>query len=99
MGRLLTGSINLTKIDKTKIQTTNKFGEPFKDGAKYLNISVWVEDEHQVDQYGNIASISTGTSADDRKYIGNLKEFKKAEPAQIVDLPVVPAGNTDDLPF
>jgi hypothetical protein len=86
------------KIDKSKIQMTNKFGEPFKDGAKYLNISVWVEDENQVDQYGNIASISTGTSAEDRKYIGNLKEFKKAE-ATTTDMPVVPPAADDDLPF
>jgi hypothetical protein len=95
MGRLLTGSIDLTKIDKSKIQTTDKFGQPFKSGAKYLNISVWVEEPNQPDQYGNIASISTGTSSEDRKYIGNLKEFPKKD-----DNPAVPAPAAEEyLPW
>lgn len=97
MGRLLTGSIDLMKIDKALIQTTNKKGQPFNNGAKYLNISVWVEDANQVDQYGNIASISTGNSAENRKYIGNLKEFPKKE-TSAADNPVVPADSGDDLP-
>ena len=52
---MLSGSINLTKIDKTKIVSTNKEGNPFDNGAKYLNVVIWLNDE--ADQYGNNASI------------------------------------------
>jgi hypothetical protein len=97
MARLLTGSIDLSKIDKTKIQTVGKDGQPFKNGAKYLSISVWVEDQNQVDKYGNIASVSFGTSKDDRVYFGNLKEFIK-DTAGGSAIPTAPASD-DDLPF
>ena len=52
---MLTGSIDLNKIDKTKIVSTNKEGNPFDNGAKYLNVVIWLNDE--ADQYGNNASI------------------------------------------
>ena len=75
---MLTGSIDLNKIDKTKIVSTDKNGNPFENGAKYLNVVVWVNDE--VDNYGNIASIQISQSKEEREagaksiYIGNLKE-------------------------
>ena len=78
MSKLLIGSIDLNKIDKTKIITTDKNGNPFENGAKYLNVAVWVNDE--VDQYGNTASIQISQSKEEREsgvksiYIGNLKE-------------------------
>jgi len=78
---MLTGSIDLNKIDKTKIVTTNKYGEPFENGAKYLNIVQWINDEP--DQFGNDASIQIQQTKEERDqrikptYIGNLKEFKK----------------------
>lgn len=74
MSKLFIGSIDLTKIDKSKIVTTDKDGNPFSNGAKYLNISVWVNDEP--DQYGNHVSIQTG-GKDDKTYIGNCKEYQK----------------------
>lgn len=110
MPRLLLGSINLSKIDKSKVITKNKFGEPFKDNAKYLEIAVWVEDHNQVNQYGQIASISTG-KAEERIYLGNLKEFEQATPADatatnstdVIATPALPSlptiGPDDDLPF
>ena len=92
MSKLLTGSIELTKIDKTKIVE--------KDGRKWLNISVWVNDEK--DQYGNIANIQISTKKDEPKiYIGNLKEFEQNKPTpsataqQIVDN----SDPGDNLPF
>lgn len=91
---MLTGSIDLNKIDKSKIIAKDKNGNPFKNGAKYLNIVVWVND--QPDEYDNSASIQISQSKNDREqkvkptYIGNLKEFKKD-----------PVNNSEsnDLPF
>ena len=78
MSKLLTGSIDLNKIDKTRIVTTDKNGKPFENGAKYLNVVVWINDE--TNQYGNNASIQISQSKEEREsgvkatYIGNLKE-------------------------
>lgn len=78
MSKLLTGSIDLNKIDKTKIVSTDKNGNPFENGAKYLNVVVWINDE--LDNYGNKASIQISQSKEEREagvkatYIGNLKE-------------------------
>ena len=78
MSKLLTGSIDLSKIDKTKIVSTDKNGKPFENGAKYLNVVVWLNDE--ADKYGNNASIQISQSKEERDagvkatYIGNLKE-------------------------
>lgn len=74
---MLTGSIDLTKIDKKRIVSTDKNGQPFQNGAKYLNIVLWINDE--VDQYGNIASIQESLTKEERDaglkptYLGNLK--------------------------
>ena len=78
MSKLLTGSIDLSKIDKTKIVDRDKDGNLFQNGAKYLNIVVWINDE--ADKYGNNASIQISQSKEEREsgvkaiYIGNLKE-------------------------
>jgi len=78
---MLIGAIDLNKIDKTKIVTTDKNGNPFKNGAKYLNIVLWINDEP--DQFGNNASIQVSQTKEERDqkvkptYIANLKEFKK----------------------
>jgi hypothetical protein len=100
MSKLLTGSIDLNKIDKTKIISTDKNGNPFENGAKYLNVVVWVNDE--VDNYGNKASIQISQSKEERDagvkatYIGNLKEpqSRTNEPTSTRTAQVA-----DDLPF
>ena len=100
MSKLLTGSIDLSKIDKTKIVTTDKNGNPFENGAKYLNVVVWINDE--ADQYGNNASIQISQSKEEREagvkatYIGNLKEpqSRNNEPTSART-----ASVADDLPF
>ena len=100
MSKLLTGSIDLNKIDKTKIVTTDKNGNPFENGAKYLNVVVWINDE--ADQYGNNASIQISQSKEERDagakaiYIGNLKEpqSRNNEPTSART-----ASVADDLPF
>ena len=71
MSKLLTGSINLSKIDKSKLFKSEK-------GDVFLNVAIWINDN--VDNYGNIASIQQSTKKDENKiYIGNLKEFSKPE--------------------
>jgi hypothetical protein len=100
MAKLLTGSINLSKIDKTKIVDRDKNGNPFENGSKFLNIVVWINDEP--DNYGNTASIQIGQSKEEREagvksiYIGNLKEpqSRNNEPTSAKN-----AQATDDLPF
>ncbi|QIG62325.1 hypothetical protein [Tenacibaculum phage JQ] len=104
---MLTGSIDLNKIDKSKVVTTDKNGNPFSNGAKYLNVVVWLNDTP--DQYGNNASIQISQSKEEREqkqkatYIGNLKEYQ----SNVNDIPVNGAetvapdlgGASDDLPF
>lgn len=100
MSKLLTGSIDLNKIDKTKIVSTDKNGNPFENGAKYLNVVVWINDE--ADKYGNSASIQISQSKEEREsgvkatYIGNLKEpqSRSNEPTSAKRESVA-----DDLPF
>lgn len=100
MSKMLTGSIDLNKIDKTKIVTTDKNGNAFENGAKYLNVVVWLNDE--ADKYGNNASIQISQSKEEREagvkatYIGNLKEpqSRNNEPTSAKRESVA-----DDLPF
>lgn len=106
MAKLINASIDLAKIDKSKIVTTDKNGQPFANGAKYLNISIWIND--QPDQYGNIASISINQTKEEREagqkkiYIGNGKDVQpKTDPIPAAAASAAPAaiGGPDDLPF
>ena len=93
MARLLTGSINLSKIEKSKLFEG-------KTGDKYLNVSVWINDE--VDQYGNVASVQQymGKDSQEKRYIGNLKDFKKPDDVQEVKAEEVnPEPQGDELPW
>ena len=73
-------SIDLSKIDKSKIVSTDKNGQPFKNGAKYANLSIIVNQEP--DKYGNHMSISLSQSQEERAakeprvYVGNGKKFE-----------------------
>ncbi len=97
MSKLLSGSIDLSKIDKSKIVTRDKEGKLFENGAKYLNIQMWVNDEP--DQYGNTASIIINQSKEEREakaekiYIGNMKTILDG------NKPNQKEGDADDLPF
>lgn len=69
MSKLLTGSIDLSKIDQSKVVE--------KNGHRYLNLTVWLNDEP--DQYGNDAGIQQHTAKGEAKiYLGNLKYFKQS---------------------
>lgn len=68
MGALINASIDLSKIDKSKIFE--------KDGKKYLNLTISINDETK---FGNNASISVSQSKEEREakasknFIGNGK--------------------------
>ena len=91
--KILTGSINLSKIDKANLFKTDK-------GAVYLDFKVVFGE--QEDQYGNIAFVAQTFLKDNRKdaegnyiqtpILGNLKEIKAK------DAPT-DAPPTSDLPF
>ncbi len=96
MSRILNGSIDVTKIDKNKIVSVDKNGQPFKNGGRFINVTVFIND--QADQYGNNASIAMNQSKEEREagqpriYLGNLKEVQPAAPAKVV-------AEDDGLPF
>lgn len=92
MSKLLTGYIDVAKLSKDKIKDGKK-------GQKFVNVTVWLNDEE--DQYGNIASIQESTTKEERdsgvkaNYIGNLKDPKSGQ-APAADSAPAEAG---DLPF
>ena len=99
MSVLISASIDLAKVDKTKIFE--------KDGKKWLNIQVSIND--QTDQYGNNASISINQTKEERDnkasktYLGNGKvvytkgEVKVAEKQE--NTPQNASQSNSDLPF
>jgi len=106
MAKMLFGSIDVSKIEKSKIVTKDSNGQPFKNGGQYLNVVVWVND--QDDQYGNIASIQQSISKEEREqgvkatYIGNLKEYRQNNQQQSApqqNANPVSSEEQDDLPF
>ena len=93
--KLLTGYIDVTKITREKLTEG-------KDGRKYLNIAVWLNEAP--DQFGNIASIQESQSKEEREagksknYLGNLKEFVKQQ-ASAPSAPASAPAQENDLPF
>lgn len=77
MSKLYNGSICLTDIPKEKIVLSEK------NGKKYLNVSIWVNDD--IDQFNNIGSIVVSQSKEEREagskkvYIGNFKHATVAQ--------------------
>jgi hypothetical protein len=74
--RIISGSMDVTKIDKTKLIEG-------KNGAKYLNFDIIVNDEP--DQYGKDVALTLSQTKDERTakakkvYIGNGKTVWKKE--------------------
>ena len=94
MSTLISGSIDLTKIDKSKL----------KDG-KYLQVQISVNDT--TDNYGNNVSITVNQSKEEREakekktYLGNAKVVwtdNVIKLAEKVDAPSAKVEN-DSLPF
>jgi hypothetical protein len=87
MSKLITASIDVTKIEKNLLYKGKK--------GTYLKLSIWQNDTP--DQYGNDFSIQQTTGKDEPKiFLGNGKYYKPenkgAEKAQTPD-------TIDDLPF
>lgn len=98
------GSIDLNKVDKSRIVTINKkTGKPFENGAKYLNVVVWINDT--IDEFGNIASVQESITKDEKEsgkkavYIGNLKNPQGQDLSQKTETTTSENDGTDDLPF
>ena len=95
MSKLLNVSIDLTKIDKSKIIEGKK-------GGKYLNMTVWINDE--LDQYGNDVSVQQSQSKEEREakspkvYLGNGRVYRSNKVAQAQEAPA-PSIPDADLPF
>jgi hypothetical protein len=99
MSKLFLGSIDLNKINKADIVTTDKNGNAFQNGAKYLNVTIWLNDEP--DQYGNSIGIKSGDK-DNSYYVGNAKEYIKQGATNVSSEPVPNSykkDDGDDLPF
>jgi len=97
MSQFFNGSICLSDIPKDKIT------ESTKNGKKYLNVVIWLNDE---EKFGNIGSIQVSQTKDEREaktpkqYIGN---FKKPEAKPDAGIPQSNGGPSEgeigDLPF
>ena len=106
MGQMITGSIDLNKINKAK-------AKPHGNGALYYPITIFINDEP--DQYKNDVSICESQTKEERenkekkKYIGNgrvykkdgyVKEEPKAERFEVSPEQVKVSNSSDDsLPF
>lgn len=103
MAEILSVSIDLSKIDKSKIQTKDKNGNPFKNGAKYYNLQIFVNDD--IDQYGNNVGVCETQTKEQREakekkvYIGNGKRiWMSNKAAEKTERGAQPASD-DDLAF
>ena len=107
MAQIINASIDLSKIDKSKINKFDKDGNPYKNGAQYYSVTIFVNDE--VDKFGNNVSVANNQTKDEqtsgtkKTYIGNGKVVwtgeskKKSQPEQ----DFTPSATEDDgsLPF
>jgi hypothetical protein len=101
--RILRGSIDVSKIDKSKLVNGKK--------GTYMNVSIFIRDD--VDQYGNTGFITQDTTKEERiqgikgTILGNIKDLPGRSPAPVqhysdelsnkITPPVV--NLADDLPF
>jgi hypothetical protein len=97
MGSLISASIDLSKIDRKKITEG-------KNGAKYYNILISVNDEKN--QYGQDVSISENQSKEEREsgakknYLGNGKTiWSGGNTSPVKQSNPNPPPTEDDLPF
>ena len=92
MSKLITASIDVTKLNKSKFIKGKK--------GTYANLTIWVNDEP--DQFGNDVSVQQSLTKEEREagaekiYLGNGKVNKpKAEQPQVSQTAVA----DNDLPF
>ena len=97
MSTIIAGSIDLNKIDKSRIVEG-------KNGAKYYNLSIIINDEK--DKFDNDCSIQEGQTKEERaakaprKYLGNGRVVHKSDGTSKPTSPTFTGSNdNDDLPF
>lgn len=97
MSQIVSASIDLNKIDKTRIKAGQK-------GEKFYNISILLNDE--VNAYGQDVGITEGQTKEERtaktkaKFIGNGKTVWRSAPAQNnKSQNIESTSQKDDLPF
>lgn len=112
--KIIAASIDLSKIDKTKIQKLDKDGNPFKNGAMYYNVDIILSD--QPNQFGQDTSLSTAQTKEERaekakrNYIGNGKTvwsdggYKPNQASEVKETKQetrngATSPNSDDMPF
>ncbi len=97
---VFTFSIDLTKVDKTRIKEVQK-----KDGTtgKFLNLVMMTNE--QPDQYGNDGFIAESVTKDEKEagkkgtILGNCKQVGKAPAPAPVKPNTADVNAVDDLPF
>lgn len=93
MSQIISASIDLSKIDKSKIVAG-------KNGQKYYSISISVNDE--ADKFGNDVAIIANQTKEEREakapkvYLGNGKTVWKSNGSPA---PAPAPATDDDLPF
>jgi DNA-binding protein H-NS len=105
--KIISASIDLSKLDKSKIQKTDKDGKPYKNNAQYYNIDIIIKDDK--DQYGKDVSITTAQSKEEREakatkvYIGNGKTVWEGQGKTSTPAPAPSTSPVEDdlnmLPF
>ena len=95
MAKIISASIDLSKIDKSKIVNG-------KDGRMYLDVTIITNDEP--DQYGRDTQIIQGQSKEEREqkvqkvYLGNGKTMWSGQSKPKPEGGTLPA-TSQDLPF
>ena len=99
MAKIISFSVDLSKIDKTKIKQINK-----KDGTlgQFLDVSVVLNDTK--DKFGNDASMSIGQTKEEkdqkvnRVFLGNGKIVWDSTPIANLEVPDS-SNSSNSLPF
>ena len=95
MNKLISASIDVTKIPKEKLVKGQK--------GMYLNIDIWINEE--TDKFGNHASINVQQSKDERDakakkvYLGNGKKLFGWDDAALAKPAPVANEVEDEIPF
>lgn len=77
MGQILNVSIDLSKIPEGKIVTTDASGNPFKNGQKFVKLTIFVNDHK--DTYGKDVKITLSKEKESKEqtlYIGDGRKFQ-----------------------
>jgi len=98
MGKMITGSLDLTKILEDAKAKHSALNKAESNGHIYMNVLIWENDEP--DKFNNNFSVQLNASKDageseKKHYIGNLKYVaSNVTPVQSDDIP-----EPSDLPF